>query len=385
MKKKVCKLRKSLYGLKQASRKWNEKLVSFLTEYGFEQSKSDYSLFTVSKSNCFVALLVYVDDIILTGNSEVEIEKVKMFLRSKFKIKDMGMLKFFLGIEVIKTSNGVCLSQRKYTLELLHEFGLLGCKPANTTLDLSTSVSNFGCDKNDVLLSNITGYQQLIGKLIYLTNTRPDIAFSIQTLSQFMHSPRKSHLRLAIRVLRYLKHSPGKGINIKKSENLNLSAYVDADWGKCLSTRRSVSGYCLFLGDSLISWKSKKQATVSRSSTEAEYRALASVSCEVLWVIKILRDLKINCVFPVDIFCDNNSAIQLTLNPVFHERTKHIDIDVHLVREKVSRGIVKVMKVASKDQVADILTKSLGGVQHAFLCGKLNMTDPLEVELEGGC
>lgn len=280
-----------------------------------------------------------------------------------------------------KSLYGLKQAPRKWNEKLisfLTEFGLLGCKPVNTPLDLSTSVSNFGVDKNDVLLTNITGYQQLIGKLIYLTYTRPDISFSVQTLSQFMHSPKKSHLRLAIRVLRYLKLNPGKGINIKRSENLNLSAYVDADWGRCLSTRRSVTGYCLFLGESLISWRSKKKATVSRSSTEAEYRALASVTCEILWVVKILRDLKIKCCFPVNVFCDNSSAIQLTLNPVFHERTKHIDIDVHLVREKVLKGIVKVLKVVSKDQIADILTKSLGGVQHSYLCGKLNMSDPFQ-------
>lgn len=371
--KRVCKLKKSLYGLKQAPRKWNEKLISFLSEYGFCQSKSDYS-----KQNWFVVLLVYVDDIIVTGNSVDEIEKVKLFLKSKFRIKDLGKLKYFLGIEIINIPDGVCLSQRKYTLELLHEYGLLGCKPVVTPLELSTVVCKKGVDENDSLITNFTGYQQLIGKLIYLTNTRPDISFAIQTLSQFMHAPRESHLKYAIRVLKYLKTNPGRGISIKRSESLQLNAFVDADWGKCLDTRRSVTGFAIFLGESLVSWKSKKQATVSRSSTEAEYRALATVTCEILWIIKVLKDLKIRVNYPVDIACDNESAILLTLNPVFHERTKHIEIDVHLVRDKALEGVVKVKKIESKEQTGDIFTKCLNGVQHSYLCHKLKLVDPFQ-------
>ncbi|KAL4569586.1 hypothetical protein LXL04_025227 [Taraxacum kok-saghyz] len=310
---------------------------------------------------------VYVDDIILTGNNESEINKVKDFLMSKFRIKDLGLLRFFLGIEIIKHGNGVCLCQRKYVLELLHEYGMLGCKPVNTPFDQSTVVSDTGIDENDVLLSDFTGYQKLIGKLIYLTITRPDISYAIQTLSQFMHAPRKSHVKLAMRVLRYLKLNPGKGISIIKSKSLKLIAYVDADWAKCLSTRRSVSGYCLFLGDSLISWRSKKLPTVSRSSTESEYRALAVVTnCEVIWVLKLLKDMRIPCKPPVNVFVDNNSAIDLSLNPVFHERTKHIEVDVHFVRDKVMDGVIEVSKIDTMEQLADIFTKSLGSKQHGW-------------------
>lgn len=250
---KVCKLIKSLYGLKQAPRKWNEKPTSFLLDFGFYQSKNDYSLYTFSQKNVFVILLVYVDDIIVTGNSETAIENVKNFLKSKFRIKDLGKLKFFLGIETITNGSGVCLCQRKYTLELLHEYGMLGCKPVNTPIDLSTRISSFGEDDSDSLLADYSSYQKLIGKLIYLTITRPDISFTIQTLSQFMHAPRKSHVRLAFRVLRYLKLSPGCGISIIKSLNQVLTAHVDADWGKCLSSRRSVTCFCVFLEESLIS------------------------------------------------------------------------------------------------------------------------------------
>lgn len=177
--KKVCKVVKSLYGLKQAPRKWNEKLTSFLIDFGFSQRKNDCSLYTYKNHNVFVILLVYVDDIILTGNSEIAVENLKSFLRSKFRIKDLGILKYFLGIEIINTDVGICLCQRKYTLELLHEYGMLGCKPCNTPIDLSFKISSFGENDQDSLLNDFTSYQKLIGKLIYLTITRPDISFAI--------------------------------------------------------------------------------------------------------------------------------------------------------------------------------------------------------------
>ncbi|KAJ9546310.1 hypothetical protein OSB04_018853 [Centaurea solstitialis] len=276
---RVCKLIKSLYGLKQAPRQWYEKLSKCLFEFGFTQSYCDYSLFTKSSGNIFLVILVYVDDLVITGNSSSEVHKVKTHLKTNFLIKDLGELQFFLGIEILKTDSGLCMSQRKYCLELLADYGYLGCKPINTPMDMNLVVTDSveSASKNkDNLLSDISGFQKLIGRLIYLLATRPDISFAVHCLSQFMHSPRKSHLNLALRVLRYLKKSPGKGILFTPSSDFKLVGFVDADWGKCLSSRRSVTGYCLFLGNCLISWKSKKQSTVSRSSAESEYRALAA-------------------------------------------------------------------------------------------------------------
>ncbi|KAI3788114.1 hypothetical protein L2E82_00783 [Cichorium intybus] len=383
--KQVCKLVKSLYGLKQAPRKWNEKLTASLINFGFVQSKSDFSLYTKKNKDIFVVLLVYVDDIVLTGNNEQEIESVKVFLKSQFLIKDLGILRYFLGIEIVKTNSGLCLSQRKYCLELLYEFGLLASTPIKTPLDANVTVSSCCSNEKDDLLENVTEYQKLVGKLIYLTNTRPDISFTVQTLSQFMHAPRKSHLKVAIRVLRYLKLCPGKGVLISKSDELELTAWADSDWAKCVNSRRSITGYCLFLGSSLISWKSKKQSTVSRSSTESEYRALATVTCEVLWLLKLLKDLGLNYKVPISLYCDNQSAILLSLNPVLHERTKHIEIDVHLVRDKVSEGVIKVVKVNSSEQIADILTKPLGVNQHNVLSEKLGLYNAFPAQIEGGC
>ncbi|GJY05032.1 ribonuclease H-like domain-containing protein, partial [Tanacetum coccineum] len=345
---KVCRLKKSLYDLKQAPRQWNAKLTSTLIVNEFSQSKSDYSLYTKSDKGVFLTLLVYVDDIIITGNSISEIEKFKVFLKSKFMIKDLGKLKYFLGVEVVDTDKGICLNQRKYVLDLLSEYGMLACKPAKTPLMSKLVISNEASDK-DPLLENITDYQKLIGKLIYLTNTRPDISYVVHCLSQFMHSFLTSHLKIAFKILRYLKSCPGLGVHITKTSGMFLTAYFDADWAKCIITRKFVTGYCVFLNNSLVSWKSKKQNTLSKSSTKAY-----------------------------------NSAIKIVANLVFHERIKHLEIDLHFVREKVLKGVVKTVKVDSTNQIADILTKGLDTVQHLELVRNLGMYDVYQVETRGG-
>ncbi|GJW38349.1 ribonuclease H-like domain-containing protein [Tanacetum coccineum] len=372
--KRVCKLVKSLYGLKRAPRQWNKKLVETLPEASFLQSKDDHSLFVKNKDGKFLALLVYVDDIIITGNNNDEISKFKIFLNQKFKIKDLGELKFFFGIEVLKIKNGLFLNQRKYCIDLLHEYGLLACKPAAIPMP-ENGILPHKETENDKLLKNITSYQKIVGNLIYLCNTRPDIAYSVHCLSQHMHSPLQSHFEAALRVLRYLKSAPGAGIIYTKSSISSISTYADSDWAKCKMTRRSVSGYCVFIFGGLVSWKSKKQATLSRSSAEAEYRSMASAVCEVMWIVKILKGLNFSSNIPALLFCDNSSAIQIATNPVMHEKTKHFDIDVHLIREKVASGLIKPVKVDSEKQIADILTKGLGSMQHMKLCSKLTLNN----------
>ncbi|GJQ89693.1 putative RNA-directed DNA polymerase [Tanacetum coccineum] len=378
---KVCRLNKSLYGLKQAPRQWNAKLTMTLVENGFVQSKYDYSLFTKTSGDMVLMLLVYVDDIVITGNDNSEIGKFKEILKSKFQIKDLGNLKYFLGIEVLDNDDGVCLSQRKYCLEVLHEYGLLAGRPVETPLAENTTLNHVESE-DDKLLSDIGNYQKLVGKLIYLTNTRPDISYAVHCLSQFMHAPLSSHLEAAFRVLRYLKNSPGSGIQINKVGNLKLRAYADSDWARCPATRKSVSGYCVFLGSSLITWKSKKQSTLSRSSAEAEYRSMASATCEVIWLSNLLGDMGVKNLLPVVLYCDNSSALQIAANPVFHEKSKHFEIDVHLVREKVASGVIVTEKIHTSQQIADVLTKALGSKQHDELCTKIGILDMFKVPQE---
>ncbi|KAJ0875397.1 putative RNA-directed DNA polymerase [Helianthus annuus] len=371
-KNKVCKLVKSLYGLKQAPRKWNEKLTSVLLDMGFTQSLCDHSLFVLSKGDVLVVSLVYVDDIVITGNSSTEITRVKQCLSESFLIKDLGLHKYFLGIEVLYSNGSICLSQRKYWLELLNEFGYLGCKPVGTPIELSHVVTS-KIEKDKSLLENVSGFQKLIGKLIYLSLTRPDISYAVQFLSQYMHKPCQSHLDIALRLLRYLKQSPGMGVMFRKTDNFDISAFVDSDWAKCLLSRKSVTGFGIFLGNTLVSWKSKKQGVVSRSTAEAEYRAMCSATCEVMWIKNVLSELKISCALPVTLFCDSKSAISISQNPVFHERTKHFELDLHFLREKIASGIIDPHKIASEGQIADIFTKGLSVAQHEGMCEKLGL------------
>ncbi|GKF45753.1 ribonuclease H-like domain-containing protein, partial [Tanacetum coccineum] len=269
--------------------------------------------------------------------NDVEINNFKKFLSSKFLIKDLEELKYFQAIEVLKIDKGLCVTQRKYCFELLHEYGLLAARPVSIPFP-ENFVLNHVESKYDKYLNNFTSYQKLVGKLIYLTNTRPDISYVVHYLSQHMHNPLQSHMKVVLRVLRYLKGSPVLGIQFNKVSDLKLMVYSYADWAKCPKTRKFVTGFCVFLGKSLVSLKSKKQPTISRSSTEAEYRSMASATCEIVWLANLLHSLGLSSVFRVDLHCDNSSAIQLAANPMFHEKSKHFEIDVHFVREKVAAG-----------------------------------------------
>ncbi|CAN1785707.1 Retrovirus-related Pol polyprotein from transposon TNT 1-94 [Linum perenne] len=368
-KKLACKLIKSLYGLKQASRQWYEKLSEKLKEEGYTHSKVEHSLFTKMCGHSFTGILVYVDDLIIGGNDLSEIERLKEQLHSEFKIKDLGNLKYFLGFEVARNVSGIHLSQRKYTLEILEEAGLLDSKPATTPMDYKTHLSATG----DEDFPDPEIYRRLVGKLIYLTNTRPDISFAVQQVSQYMAKPTNAHYKAVTRILRYLKGAPSSGIMLSASSTLQLQAYSDSDWAACPDSRRSITGYCVFLGNSPISWKSKKQTTISRSSCEAEYRALANTGCELQWLLYLLADLKVEHYQPANIFCDNQSALHIAENPTFHERTKHIELDCHLIREKVQSKIMKLLYVPTDQQLADVLTKALPPSPFQHLINKLGL------------
>jgi hypothetical protein len=307
----------------------------------------------------------------LAGNSLDEFQRIKKLLDSEFKIKDLGQLKYFLGIEVAHSKLGITICQRKYCLDLLHDTGLLGAKPAKTPLDNSVKLHQDDTPPYE----DIAGYRRLVGKLLYLTTTRPDIAFVTQQLSQFLSSPTQTHYDTACRVVRYLKGSPGRGLLFRRDAQLQLLGFTDADWAGCLDSRRSTSGYCFFLGSSLISWRAKKQHTVSRSSSKAEYRALSFASCELQWLVYLLKDLQVKCVKPPILYCDNQSALHIVANPVFHERTKHLEIDCHFVREKLQQGVFKLLPIHTKSQLADFFTKALPPKAFPSFISKLHMLD----------
>ncbi|KZV53534.1 hypothetical protein F511_42283 [Dorcoceras hygrometricum] len=365
----VCKLHKSLYGLKQASRQWFAKFSSTLLSVGFSQSHADNSLFIKVRDNVFLVLLVYVDDIVIATNNEEAASELKSFLNNKFKLKDLGKLKYFLGIEVARSSRGISICQRNYAMNFLTEAGLMGCRPRSTPMEANVKITQ----EDGEILPDPSSYRRLIGRLLYLTVTRPDLAFAVNKLSQYVSKPRLPHMEAALNILRYVKGTIGQGLYYGSNSDLRLKFFSDADWGACLDTRRSVTGYCVFLGESMISWRAKKQHTVSRSSAEAEYRSMAAATCEILWIRSLLTDLGVKCDGPATLFCDSQAAIHIASNPVFHERTKHIDIDCHVIREKVQQGIVKLMHVSSVQQLADLFTKALLTSRFRSLLSKMGI------------
>ena len=273
----VCRLVKSLYGLRQAPREWFDKFSHALLVFGFQQSKCDNSLFFIHTSAGYTALLVYVDDIILTGSLENHITEFKDFLNTQFKVKDLGHLNYFLGIKIARSKDGIYIHQRKYALNLLQNTGLLGSKPSAITLPVQHNLSS----TTGTPLTDGSSYRRLVGQLIYLTITRPELSYPVHILSQFMAKPTDIHWNSALKLVRYLKNASGQGLLLSANSSLSLQVCCDADWATCPMTRRSVSGFCVLLGNSLLSWKCKKQNVVARSSTESEYRALASATYEV--------------------------------------------------------------------------------------------------------
>jgi len=367
----VCRLKRSLYGLKQSPRAWFGRFTKAVITFGMKQCPVDHSVFHTRTSTGMILLVVYVDDIVITGDDSMGIQKLKCFLQSQFQTKDLGQLKYFLGIEVARSQLGIALSQRKYTLDLLSETGMLGAKPVDSPMDVNCRLS----DDQGELLHKPEKYRRLVGKLNYLTVTRPDISFAVSVVSQFLNSPRTNHWDAVMRILRYLKKSPGMGLLYENHGHLNIVGYTDADYAGSITDRRSTSGYCIFVGGNLISWKSKKQSVVSRSSAEAEYRAMAYTTCELIWLRQFLEDLGFKQTRPMELVCDNQAATHIANNPVFHERTKHIEVDCHFLREKILQNIVTTSHVQSNDQLADLFTKALHGTRVRFLCDKLGSYD----------
>ncbi|RVX15883.1 Retrovirus-related Pol polyprotein from transposon TNT 1-94 [Vitis vinifera] len=367
---KVCRLRKSLYGLKQSPRAWFERFTKVVKGYRFVQCQSDHTLFVKHFPQGKLAIIiVYVDDIILIGDHEEKIDLLKKLLTKEFEIKDLGNLKYFLGMEIARSKKGIAVSQRKYVLDLLNETGMLGCKPAETPMDttvkLEESDGSAPVDKGR--------YQRLVGKLIYLSHTRPDIGFSVSVVSQFMNNPTEKHMTAVIRILRYLKMTPGKGLFFQRTTKKEIEIFSDADWAGSVTDRRSTSGYCSFVWGNLVTWRSKKQSVVARSSAEAEFRAMAQGICEGIWLNRLLEELRVPLKHPMVLYCDNQAAISIAKNPVHHDRTKHVEIDQHFIKEKIEEGVFKVSYTPTNCQTADILTKALARVNFEDLTEKLGM------------
>ena len=368
----VCRLTKSLYGLRQSPRLWFAKLSTTLLNQNYKQCKSDYILFVKTTDSDVTLILVYVDDLLICGSSLSSIEDLQYMLSLNFHMKNLGPVNYFLGIEIHRSCDGFFLSQKKYVTDILKEHGMLNFKPLLLPMDSHLKLSS---DKGDIL-SDPTKYQRLLGQLIYLSITRPDITYTVQVLTQFMQKPTSVHMQNAKRLLRYLAGTTSQGILLASTSAATLTAYCDSDWASCPTTRRSTSGYCVFLGESPISWKTKKQSMVARSSAEAEYRAMSFTTCEVIWITALLKDLGLKKLPPTLLKCDSQAAIAMAANPVHHEKTKHVDIDCHYIRDQIQAGVIQTAHVSSSNQVADILTKVLPVKLHSSHVSKLGRSPP---------
>ena len=365
----VCRLRRSLYGLKQAPRAWFQRFASVIIAAGFSPSNHDPALFIHTSPRGRTLLLLYVDDMIITGDDSEYIAFVKARLSEQFLMSDLGPLRYFLGIEVSSTSDGIYLSQEKYIQDLARSC-LTDHRTVETPIELNLQLRA----TDGKPLTDPTRYRHIVGSLVYLVVTRPDISYAVYILSQFVSSPTHVHYSHLLRVLRYLRGTITRRLFFPRSSSFQLQAYSDATWASD-SDRHSLSAYCICLGGSLIAWKTKKQTAVSRSSAEAELRAIALATAEVTWLRWLLEDFGVSVSMPTPLLSDSTSAINIARDPVKHELTKHIGVDAYYTRAQVQDDVIALRYVPSELQVADFFTKSQTRVQHRFFLSKLSVCD----------
>nr|GEX49690.1 ribonuclease H-like domain-containing protein [Tanacetum cinerariifolium] len=320
----VCRLQISLYGLKQAPRAWFQRFAGYATRARFYHSHCDSSLFICRQGSHFTYLLIYVDDIILTASSLALLHQIIDSLHNELDMTDLRALNYFLGISADRNSTYLFLSQKKYDLQLLELAHMVHCNPSRTPID---------------------------------TKSKLDLSYVVQQVCLYMHDPREPRFGAVKRILRYVRGTVDFGLQLYASATTSLVGYTDDDWAGCPSTRKSTSGYCVFLGDNLLSWSAKRQHTLSRSSAEAEYRGVANVVAETAWLRNLLRELQSSLSTATLVYCDNVSAVYMFANHVQHQRTKHIEIDIHFVRDMVTAGQDRVLHVPSRYQYDDIFTK----------------------------
>ncbi|KAJ3635178.1 hypothetical protein MTP99_008105 [Tenebrio molitor] len=353
---KVCLLKKSLYGLRQAGRSWYCKLNKTLKNYGPIPTASDTCLFRIGSGEDVTLIAIYVDEILVASRDLKRISEIRRMLADQFEIKDLGDVKHCLGVEFSQVDGQVTMHQRGYVADVLERFGMSECKPVGTPVDLGTKLKRNGEQTEEGLK---LPYRELVGALTYLaTTTRSDISFGVSCLGQFNNCYKEEHWKAAKRVLRYLRGTMGMGLTYGSNAE-PIKGFVDTDWGSCPENRRSYTGFVSLLNGGPVSWDSKKQKTVALSTTEAEYMARSECVKEAIYLQRFLRELGFDKNAELVIFCDNRSCLKLAENPTFHARSKHIDIRHHFLRDALQDKKVSVAYVPTNGQVADFLTKGL--------------------------
>lgn len=353
---KVYRLKKALYGLKQAPRAWYSRIESYFIKEGFNKCPYEHTLFIkTAEGGKILIVCLYVDDLIYTGNDATMFEQFKKSMMVEFDMTDLGKMRYFLGIEVIQGSDGIFISQRKYAQEVLERFNMAQC---NSVLNPVVPGFKLTKDEGGVEVDS-TVYKQMVGSLMYLTSTRPDLMFIVSLISRYMERPTEAHLLAAKRAFRYVKGTIDLGIFYKKGGKDELIGYTDSDYAGDQDDRKSTSGYVFKLSSGAVSWSSKKQPVVTLSTTEAEFIAAASSACQVVWLRRILKSLNQEQYSPTLVYCDNVSTIKLSRNPVMHGRSKHIDIRFHFLRDLVKSEVLELVQCSTQEQIADVLTKPL--------------------------
>ena len=375
---KVYRLKKALYGLKQAPRAWYDELSNFLVSKGFSKGSIDPTLFINKKGDDILLVQVYVDDIIFGSTNLKLSKKFEKLMHSKFEMSMMGELKFFLGIQIHQSPRGIFLNQAKYAQEILKKHGMTSCDSVGTpmaTKPLDADPSGTPVDQ--------TKYRSMVGALMYLTATRPDLMHATCYCARYQARPTEKHLKEVKRIFRYLSHTINMGLWYPKDTGFELTAFSYSDHAGCLDTRKSTSGGIQFLGgDKLVSWSSKKQDCTSMFFAEAEYVSLTACCAQVLWLRTQLTYYGFNF-DRIPVYYDSQAAIAISYNPVQHSRTKHIDVRYHFVKDQVEKGIVELFFVGTEYQLADLFTKALPEDRFNYLVRRLGMRcltpDKLEV------
>ncbi|KAK2359506.1 putative mitochondrial protein [Trifolium repens] len=366
----VFRLKKSLYGLKQAPRAWYERLSTFLVDNGFVKGQVDNTLFKKTLKKDILIVQIYVDDIIFGSTNATLCKNFSKMMQDEFEMSMMGELKFFLGIQINQTEKGTFIHQSKYIKDLLKKFNLEDCKPMNTPMHPTLSL---GIEESEGKVDQKL-YRGMIGSLLYLTASRPDILFSVCLCARFQSDPRESHLTAVKRIFRYLKATCNIGLLYQKSNDYKLIGFCDADYAGDRVERKSTSGNCQFIGENLISWASKRQTTIAMSTTEAEYISAAKCCTQLLWMKYQLEDYQISS-NNIPLYCDNTAAIHLSKNPILHSRAKHIEIKHHFIRDYVQKGVIDLKFIETENQWADIFTKPLAVERFDFIKKNLNMME----------
>jgi len=368
---KVLRLKKALYGLRQAPRAWNQKLDASLNELGFVCCTSEHDMYTRGKGPSWVIVGIYVDDLIITGAKEGGVEAFKREMQRLFRMSDLGLLSYYLGIKVRQSKAAITLGQAAYARRLLEKANMGGCNPCHTPMEAWLKLSKDGT----TALVDATEYRSLVGSLRYLVHTRSDISFAVEFVSRFMEKPRHEHMAAVKHLLRYIAGTIEFGIVYPKLSggDNNLIGYSDSDLGGDTDDRKSTTGIIFFLGDKAVAWQSQKQRVVALSSCEAEYITGAAAACQAVWLTRLLKDVMGDDPQVPQLKMDNMSAIALSKNPVLHDRSKHIDTKFHFIRECVDKGSILLEFASSQEQLADVMTKALGRSRFCELREKIGV------------